>query len=102
MKFLQFFVACEDFAVFLSHAKFLQFFCRMRSFCSFLSSAKFLQFFVACDKKTAETSHLTHTTKTTIYINATSSIFTELDAQCGNQGYIRELQMMGITVPEMC
>ena len=41
-------------------------------------------------------------TKTIIYINTTSSIFTERDDQCGNQHYSRELLMMGIVVSETC
>jgi len=53
-------------------------------------------------QKNYKTSHLTHTTKTTIYINAISSIFTEPDCQCGNKYYSRELLMIGITVPETC
>jgi len=53
-------------------------------------------------QKTAKTSHLTYTTKTIIYINATSSIFTEHDGQCDNLHYSHELLMMGITVPETC
>jgi len=36
------------------------------------------------------------------YINATPSIFTERNDQCGNQHYSHELQMMGIVVPETC
>jgi len=36
------------------------------------------------------------------YINATPSIFTERNDQCGNQHYSRELLMMGIVVPETC
>ena len=37
-----------------------------------------------------------------LYTNATPSIFTERNDQCGNQHYSRELLMMGIVVPETC
>ena len=47
--------------------------------------------------------HTEHTPLRTIfYINATASIFTERNDQCGNQHYSRELLMMGIVVPETC
>ena len=36
------------------------------------------------------------------YINATPSIFTERNDQCGNQHYSLERLMMGIVVPETC
>ena len=59
---------------------------------------------ISCDHSTknCKTSQLTQTTKTIIYINATSSIFTELDGLRGNQHYSHELLMMGIAVPETC
>ena len=50
----------------------------------------------------ANTSHLTHTTKTIIYINATSSIFTEPDGQSSNQHHSREHMMLGVIVAETC
>jgi gluconate kinase len=40
--------------------------------------------------------------RTIIYLNATPSILTEQNDQCGNQHHSHELLMMGIVVPETC
>jgi len=47
--------------------------------------------------------HTEHTPlRTRFYINATLSIFTERNDQCGNQHYSRELLMLGIVMLETC